>query len=130
MGKIFWLLLPAVASFAAVADEAGTRLSGDELKNLVTGATVKEVGKSGNPHRWKNEPDGSLMASSTRTGRLMGQQSSPSPGTWSINDEGKYCVQIDWRREEEKWCAYIVRAADGGYYLNSVDSGRKIEFSK
>ena len=132
MRKIFWVLLPAVASFAAVADEAGTKLSGDELKTLVTGATVEQVTKSGNPRRWKNEPDGSLMASSyaIRSGRLMGQQSSASPGTWSINDEGKYCVRIDWRREEEKWCAYIVRAADGGYYLNSVDSGRKIEFSK
>jgi hypothetical protein len=107
-------------------------LSGDELKTLVTGATVEQVTKSGNPRRWKNEPDGSLMASSyaIRSGRLMGQQSSASPGTWSINDEGKYCVRIDWKRVEEKWCAFIVRAADGGYYLNSVDPGLKIEFSK
>ncbi|MCU0924371.1 MAG: DUF995 domain-containing protein [Burkholderiaceae bacterium] len=133
MRKIIWLLLPAVASFAAVADEAGTRLSGEELKALVTGATVAHVSKSGNPRRWKNAPDGALMATSDRlrSGRLMGQQAASSPGTWSINDEGKYCVRIDWRtREEEKWCAYIVRAADGGHYLNSVEPGREIEFSK
>jgi hypothetical protein len=133
MRKIFWLLLPAVASFAAVADEAGTRLSGDELKTLVTGATVTHVARStGSTRRWKNDVDGSFMATSNnkKYGNALGQHSTSSPGTWSINDEGKYCVRIDWKREEEKWCAYIVRAADGGYYLNSVEPGREIEFSK
>ncbi len=133
MRKIFWLLLPVVASFAAVADEAGTNLSGDELRKLVTGATVTHVSRSsGSLRRWKNEPDGNFMATSDnkKFGSAMGTQSGTSPGTWSINDEGKYCVRIDWKRVEEKWCAFIVRAADGGYYLNSVDPGLKIEFSK
>jgi hypothetical protein len=40
MRKIVWLVLPAIVSFAAVADESGTRLSGEDLKALVTGATV------------------------------------------------------------------------------------------
>jgi len=132
MHKIIWLLLPAVASFAAVADDAGTRLSGEELKTLVTGATVAHVSKSGSQRRWRNEPDGNFMATSNnkKYGSALGQHTAASPGTWSINDEGKYCVRIDWKREEEKWCAYIVRGADGDYYLNSVDPGRKIELSK
>ena len=61
MRKIVWLLLAAVASFAAVADEDGTRLSGEELKTLVTGATVEHVTKSGSLRRWKNDADGSFM---------------------------------------------------------------------
>ena len=132
MRKTVWLVLPAIASFAAVADEGGTRLSGDELKTLVTGATVAHVAKTGSARRWKNETDGSFMATSInkKYGNALGQHTASSPGTWSINDQGKYCVRIDWKREEEKWCAYIVRAADGGYYLNSVEPGREIEFSK
>ena len=132
MRKIVCFVLPAIASFAAVADEAGTRLSGDELKTLVTGAAVAHVSKAGSQRRWRNEPDGNFMATSNnkKYGSALGQQTAASPGTWSINDEGKYCVRIDWKREEEKWCAYIVRAADGGYYLNSVQPGREIEFSK
>ena len=132
MRKIVWLVLPAVASFAAVADEAGTRLSGEELKTLVTGATVAHVAKTGSQRRWKNDEDGSFMATSNnkKYGNALGQHSTASPGTWSINSEGKYCVQIDWKHETEKWCAFIVKGTDGGYYLNSVDPSRKIEFSK
>ena len=37
MRKIVWLLLPAIASFAAVADEAGTRLSGEEAEGTGDG---------------------------------------------------------------------------------------------
>ena len=132
MRKIVWLVLPAVASFAAVADEAGTRLSGEELKTLVTGATVEHVAKTGSQRRWKNDEDGSFMATSNnkKSGNALGQHSTTSPGTWSIDSEGKYCVQIDWKREPEKWCAFIIKGSDGGYYLNSVDPSRKIEFSK
>ena len=132
MRKIVWLVLPAVASFAAVADEAGTRLSGDELKTLVTGATVEHVAKTGSQRRWKNDEDGSFMATSNnkKSGNALGQHSTTSPGTWSIDSEGKYCVQIDWKREPEKWCAFIIKGSDGGYYLNSVDPSRKIEFNK
>ena len=98
MRKIVWLLLPAVASFAAFADEAGTRLSGEELKTLVTGATVEHVAKTGSQRRWKNDEDGSFMATSNnkKYGNALGQHSTASPGTWSISSEGKYCVQIDW----------------------------------
>jgi hypothetical protein len=132
MRKIVCFVLPALAAFAAVADEAGTRLSGEELKVVMTGATVEHVSKAGSQRRWVNNVDGSFMATSNnkKYGSALGQQSATSPGTWSINDEGKYCVRIEWKREEEKWCAFIVRGADGGYYLNSVDPGRKIEFSR
>ena len=131
MRKIVWLLLAAVASFAAGAGEDGTRFSGEGLKALVTGATVDHVAKTGSQRRWVNNEDGTFMATSNnkKYGSAMGQQSSTRPGTWSINDEGKYCVEIDWKRELEKWCAFIVKGTDGGYYLNS-DPTRKIEFSK
>jgi len=120
-----------VASFQAGADEVATKVTGDELRTLVTGAKVHHVTSFGSERRWTNEPDGTLVASSSNkkySSAMTGSAS--SPGKWSINDAGKYCIDIDWRREAEKWCASIVKAADGTFYLNSVESGRKIEFAK
>ena len=120
-----------VASFQAGADEVATKVSGDELRTLVTGAKVHHVSSSGSERRWTNEPDGALVASTSnkKYGGAMSASVS-SPGKWSINDAGKYCIEIDWKRELEKWCATIVKGEDGTYYLNKVDPARKIEFTK
>ena len=120
-----------VASFQAGADEVATKVSGDELRTLVTGAKVHHVSSFGSERRWTNEPDGTLVASSSnkKYGGAMSAAAS-SPGKWSINDAGKYCIEIDWKRELEKWCATIVKGEDGTYYLNKVDPARKIEFTK
>jgi len=120
-----------VASFQAGADEVATKVSGDELRTLVTGAKVVHVNSSGSVRRWTNEPGGGLQASTTSTkyGSAMSRGDS-SPGKWSINSDGKFCLDIDWSREAERWCAFIVKAADGDYYIGSVKPGRKIEFAK
>jgi hypothetical protein len=120
-----------VASFQAGADEAATKVTGDELRTLVTGAKVVHVNSSGSVRRWTNEPDGGLQASTTSTkyGSAMSRGDS-SPGKWSINSDGKFCLDIDWSREAEKWCAFIVKAADGDYHIGSVKPGSKIEFSR
>jgi hypothetical protein len=120
-----------VASFQAGADEAATKVTGDELRTLVTGAKVRHVNRSGSERRWTNEPDGGLVASTTNAkyGSAMTRTTS-SPGKWSINSDGKFCLDIDWSREAEKWCAFIVKAADGDYHIGSVKPGSKIEFSR
>ena len=120
-----------VASFQAGADEVATKVSGDELRTLVTGAKVHHVSSFGSERRWTNEPDGTLVASTSnkKYGGAMSASVS-SPGKWSINDAGKYCIEIDWKRELEKWCATIVKGEDGTYDLNKVDPARKIEFTK
>ena len=115
----------------ARADEAGTKVTGEELRKLVTGANVTHVNKFGSLRRWTNEPDGSLLAwsSNQKHGSATAAPRS-AHGKWSINDEGKYCIEIDWKRDDEKWCAVIIKATDGNYYLSSVDPSRKIEFAK
>ena len=120
-----------LALAGAQAQESGTKVTGDELRALVTGAKVTHYSKTGSVRRWTNEPDGTFAASSDSkqfTG-AMGFAVT-GVGKWSINGDGKYCVVIDWKRVDEKWCAFIVKGADGGYYLNSVDPARKIEFAK
>jgi hypothetical protein len=107
------------------------RVTGDELRALVSGAKVTHYSKTGSVRRWTNEPDGTLVASSDSKdfAGAMGF-SATGVGKWSINSDNKFCVAIDWKRVDEKWCALIVKGADGGYYLNSVDPARKIEFAK
>ena len=120
-----------VASFQAGADEAATKVTGDELRTLVTGAKVHHVSSAGSERRWTNDPDGTLVAStnSRKFGGVMARTAS-SPGKWSINESDKYCIEIDWKSELEKWYATIVKGEDGTYYLGKVDPVRKIEFAK
>ncbi|MGA9396186.1 MAG: hypothetical protein WCA83_13965 [Azonexus sp.] len=127
-------IIVAVISVLAVvgvrADEAGSRVVGDELRALVNGANVTHVTRAGSERRWTDEADGTLVASSTnkKRGSAMGGAVT-AQGKWSVSADDKYCVEIDWKREDEKWCAAIIKA-DGSYYLNSVDPARKIEFSR
>jgi hypothetical protein len=124
-------VVAVIVSFQAGADEAATKVTGDELRMLVTGAKVHHVNSLGSERRWVNEPDGTLVASSTgkKYGGAFGVPSSSS-GKWSIDDAGKYCIEIDWKRELEKWCASIVKGQDGTHYLSKVDPSRKIEFAR
>jgi hypothetical protein len=98
----------------------------------VINAETSYLTRSGSLHRWRNDPGGNFVVSTDhkKHGSVMGIKASSAPGTWRISDEGKYCVQIEWRREKEDWCAYVVKGEDGGYYLNKVDPARKIEFLK
>lgn len=120
-----------VASFQVTADEAATKVTGDELRTLVTGAKVHHTNSFGSERRWVDEPDGTFVASSSNK-KFGSALSAPatSSGKWFINDADKYCIEIDWKRELEKWCATIVRGEDGTYYLGKVDPARKIEFTK
>ena len=130
LGKLI-AAVAIVASFQAFADEAAIRVSGEQLRALVTGAKVHHVNSFGSERRWVNETNGTLVASTTNK-KLGGAMSAPSSssGKWFINDADKYCIEIDWKRELEKWCSDILKSEDGTYYLNKVDPVRKIEFAK
>ena len=127
---VFAVSILVLGGAQAQAQESGTKISGDELRALVTGANVTHVNRHGSERRWTNEADGTFVASSTnkKHGGAM-SRSATGHGKWSIGSDDKLCIEIDWKREDEKWCAAIVKA-DGSYYLNSVESARKIEFSR
>jgi len=131
MRTIVFATISLLAVLGARADEAGTKITGEELRSLANGANVTHVNRFGSLRRWTNEPDGTLLAwsSNQKHGSAMSTPRS-GHGRWSIDDKGKYCIEIDWKRDDEKWCAFIVKAADSSYYLNSVDPSRKIEFAK
>jgi len=131
MRSIIVAIISVLAIVGVRADESGTKIGAEELRLLVTGAKVTHVSSSGSIRRWTNEPDGTLVASSSnqKYGGALSASASSS-GKWSINSDGKFCIDIDWKREAEKWCAFIIKAPDDSYYLNAVNPARKIEFAK
>ncbi len=103
----------------------------EELLSFLPGAKVTRVVSTGSTYYWVNGADGTFVVSTDnkKHGSVMGTQGTTSPGTWMVDDQGRYCINIEWRRESEKWCAFIIKA-DDGYYLNKVEPRRKIEFEK
>jgi hypothetical protein len=132
MRKIFTLLACCLFSGWLGAQDEGVRLSGEELKAFLPGTKVSHLHKNGSQRYWTNSPDGSFVASSDNKhfGSAMGSQSRSAPGKWRINDDGQYCVEIEWGRVSEKWCAAILKTPSGEFYLNTVAPDRRIEFSK
>ncbi|NIM39663.1 MAG: DUF995 domain-containing protein [Hydrogenophaga sp.] len=98
---------------------ARVTLSKDELQQLMPGATVSRVSGRGNRNIWKNEPGGSFVASSDNKDRGSTMPST-ARGQWSLSDDGRYCVRIEWRSvETEDWCRFIVRAGNAYYGTRS-----------
>lgn len=94
-------------------------LSKDELQQLLPGATISRVTNRGNRNIWKNEPGGGFVASSDNRDRGSTMPST-ARGQWSISDDGRYCVRIEWRSvEPEDWCRFIVRSGDAYYGTRS-----------
>ena len=123
--------LLALALGGAQAQEGGTKVGGDELRALVIGANVTHYSKSGSARRWTNEPDGTFVASGdSRQFTGATAFSVTGAGKWSISSDDKFCVAIEWKRVDEKWCSSIVKGADGSYYLGFVNPTQKIEFSR
>jgi hypothetical protein len=102
------------------------------LLAFLPGTQSKYETKAGSVQRWKNEPDGKFIASTNnkKNGSPLGVQSVTAPGTWRVNDEGKYCITIDWRRDPVDWCSFVYKSADGEYFLGASKTARKIEFAK
>lgn len=123
-----------IASSLAWSVDAGVKLSKEELASVLPGTKAVYVIKAGSIHRWTNEPDGKFVASSdAKTVSMSSRVGGTARGTWRVSDDGKYCVNIDWKNVTENWCQFVFRASDGGYYLSGTDDPqaekRKIELS-
>lgn len=127
------ILLP---SHGARSEEADVKLGKDELASLLPGTRAVYVIKGGSTHIWTNETGGKFVASTdaksiSNTGMGGGYS---ARGSWNVSDDGKYCVNIEWKRYPESWCRSMYRAPDGGYYLTDSDDPaapkRRIELTK
>ena len=104
-------------------DGAGrTTLTREELVQLLPGANMSRISAKGNTHIWKNDSGGSFIISSDNRDR--GAVASTASGKWSISDDGRYCVLVEWKTiETEEWCRYIVRSGADHYATKSDKTG-------
>jgi hypothetical protein len=126
------LVVAGALSTVAVADDGAVKMTRAELQSFLPGTNVTHTNKGGSLRRWTNEADGTLVASTNNKGTYgsaYGTSSVSATGTWMVDEKGKYCINIDWKRVEEKWCSSILKAGDS-YYLGLVDPAQKIEFAK
>jgi hypothetical protein len=125
------LVVAGALSTVAVADDGAVKMTRAELQSFLPGTNVTHKNKGGSLRRWTNEADGTLVASTNNKayGGAYGSSSDSATGTWMVDEKGKYFINIDWKRVEEKWCSSILKAGDS-YYLGLVDPAQKIEFAK
>jgi hypothetical protein len=88
------------------------RLTRDQLMALMPGATLLRTNTAGALRQWVNVPDGTLTVYWAGGGFV---QSHSASGKWSVSDDGRFCLQIDWQDKPEKWCRFLERTPKGAY---------------
>ena len=119
--------------FSELQQKGVVKLSAQDLRGVVEGAKATTISASNFSQQWENESGGKLAASSIDL-----KSSRPRPnygsGTWRIEDDGRYCVEIAWPRSSEKWCRHIFRSGDKLYSsagsTNPDGKAYEIEFKK
>jgi len=133
-----------VAAFAVQADPMhlsdikdanGQQLSVDDLRQLMPGAKVTSIWSNGSTRRWTNDTDGKLNATSDNRGNTGSggrmNVTARGEGTWSVNDNGAYCVNIEWRALTENWCRFIFKVGDKYWGVPSLanNAAMAVEFN-
>lgn len=114
MNKVTSLSTLAVVGFFSVPALAGTPLSGDQVKQLISGNSVEAHSNAkGFDFKTYFAPDGSAV--------LEGGTGKTFTGAWRINESGEHCVQWKRQKEQKETCAQIVDMGDGTY--NRMEEG-------
>ncbi|VVE40580.1 hypothetical protein PHO31112_04124 [Pandoraea horticolens] len=111
-------------------DANGRQLSVDDLRSLMPGAHITNVINNGSTRKWINKTNGTLNATSDNKGNLGSGgrlvQVAHATGTWSVNDNGSYCVNLEWRALTENWCRFMFKVGDKYYGVTSLANGAAI----
>ena len=105
-------------SFAEVQATGAAALTGAQVKELVSGAKTEFQLVNGSLREWTNGADGTFIASRNRGefNRRSGR------GTWSVNEDGAYCLTFDWGgMETDAYCRRLYRVEDR-YYAYGLDA--------
>lgn len=107
------------ATLADLQPLAPVLLSRADLLALLPGAHMSRVNDKSNSHRWTNEPGGEMVVSSDN--RSDGKPSTAN-GRWHIDEQGRYCLQVRWKRgPEEESCRYLLRAGEGFFAVEALE---------
>ena len=108
-------VLAQTTSSTSFATDGGRVLTRPELEKLLTGAQVSLSDEAGGVQTWTHPLRGALLASLKRAGNarpVNGQ------GTATIDQNGAYCVKIEWPQAPESWCRRVLLLR-GSYYTLS-----------
>jgi hypothetical protein len=132
MSKLAFVIIGSLVAMSALAQDGAVKMTREELLSLLPGTKVTHISQAGSERHWTNEPDGKFFATSNNKlyGSATGTQIATHAGTWKVSDEGKYCIDIDWKRVSEKWCFHVLKGEGDIYYLHKVDEKNKIIFAK
>jgi hypothetical protein len=101
-------------------DKGGKKLSSEEVKALLTGATV-DAERGGNVHtKTTYRPDGSLSAHLQTMDFSTG-----GAGSWKVEDNGSFCISINWTSQfpPVAGCSYVLKLGNS-YFFSVSDSVR------
>ena len=126
------LALPAwaqdVLTYAELKAKAPVALTRADLVALMPGAKMSRMNEKGNRHAWVNELNGEMVVSSDNreTSGIPGTKpgrASTAPGKWSVADDGRFCMVIQWKKgESEETCRFVLKTADGYYAVTELNS--------
>lgn len=112
----------------AYAVDIKSALSGQEIKQLVSGSTVeghfvrpredKEFLTTTVRFRTYYSPNGDVIEKSSAFAAGSGVGHVAAHGTWSVN-KGKFCVQFRDAKDNRKKCRNVVPAGAGKYELHT-----------
>jgi hypothetical protein len=119
-----------ITNYADVKSNGGVQLSTTELKDLLPGAKVVSRTQAGSTRTWTNKPDGTLTASTDGRGFAGGKNNyATAEGTWKINDNGRWCVNIKWPVSADEWCRVMFKVGNKYYSVGRLeDSAQTMEF--
>ena len=123
-----------IATYADVKAQAGVRVDGAELKQLMPNAKVLSRTQAGSTRSWQNNADGTFTATSDGRGSSGGSNSyATAAGTWRVNESGQLCVAIKWPRNPDDWCRTMFRVGSKYYGVARLEDNApasEFEFTK
>jgi len=111
------LLLAMVVAVDSGCATDGRVLSGDEVRALFSGKTVKGY------HEKKEYPFTSYYEPSGTFRSYQDGATVPRSGRWWVNDSGDICIQ--WKGEPQSFCRKMITNDKGDYWKVLVKSGGK-----
>jgi Protein of unknown function (DUF995) len=112
-------------TLGALKAQGAQHVSKDDLAALLAGASLTRQVERGDIYI-NTQKDGTLNAyyqSKMRNARQL-----KGYGTWLVNDDGKYCLEIKWERgfEDVSGCRDMYKAGDDYYGAGSTADDAKV----
>ncbi len=101
------------AKLGEILGKQAQKQTKEDVEKLVVGANVYNRGLQ-SERWWDNAPDGKVKGA-RGAGSFSHNRSFTGDGTWQVNEQGQYCVDLVWgstNKTPEKWCRFLFKVGD------------------